>query len=110
LRSHPIQGEHERAGGDTDATRGRTARSTKSPVRRMAAVVILGALIVVTLWIAAFSFTTSLLIGSGVIMVIVAADTVSDLVSMILDALAAVIFIVLAAIAALFFAIFDVFG
>jgi len=84
--------------------------SRKSPVRRIATVLILGALIVVGLWLAAFSFITSLLIGSGVIVVIVAADTVSDVVSMILDALAAVILFILAAIAALFAAIFDVFG
>jgi len=89
-----------------------TARpaSTRSPVRRIATAVILGALVVVSLWICAFSFITSLLIGSGVIVVIVAADTVSEVASMILDALAAVILFVLAAIAALFAAIFDIFG
>ncbi|WP_157100646.1 hypothetical protein [Rhodoplanes sp. Z2-YC6860] len=82
----------------------------KSSVRRMAAVVIFGVLVVVGLWLAAFSFVTSLLIGSGVVVVIVAADTVSDVASMILDALGAVILFVLAAIAALFAAVFDIFG
>jgi len=73
-------------------------------------VVILGALAVVVLWVAAFSLITSLLIGSGVVVVIVAADTVSDVVSMIVDAIAAAIFLVLAGIAVLFATIFDIFG
>ena len=84
--------------------------STKSPARRIAAVVIVGVLTVAVLWIAAFSFITSLLIGSGVVVVIVAADAVSDVVSMILEAVASAIFLVLAGIAAVFAAIFSVFG
>ena len=81
-----------------------------SPARRIAVAVILSGLVFVVLWIMVFSMVTSLLIGAGCCVVIVAATSVSDLVEMLLDALATVIFGVLAVIAAIFGAIFSVFG
>jgi hypothetical protein len=80
-----------------------------SPARRIAVAVILSGLVFVVLWIMVFSMVTSLLIGAGCCVVIVAATSVSDLVEMLLDALATVIFGVLAVIAAIFGAIFSVF-
>jgi hypothetical protein len=76
----------------------------------MAAAVALSVLIFFALWFAAFTWLTSLLIGSGCCVVFVAASTVSDVIEMILDAIATVIFAVLAAIAAIFAAIFSLFG
>jgi hypothetical protein len=57
-----------------------------------------------------FSMVTSLLIGAGCCVVIVAASSVSDLFEMLLDAISTVIFGVLAVIAAIFGAIFGLFG
>ena len=87
----------------------RTAPNS-SPARRIAAAVILSGLVFVGLWIMVFSMVTSLLIGAGCCVVIVAAISVSDLVEMLLDAVATVIFGVLAVIAAIFGAIFSLFG
>ncbi|OCK61695.1 hypothetical protein [Bradyrhizobium sp. LMTR 3] len=84
--------------------------SNASPFRRIAAAVILGGLVFTVLWIVAFGMVTSMLIGAGCCVVIVAASSASDLVEMLLNALAAVIFGVLAVIAAIFGAIFSVFG
>ena len=84
--------------------------SNSSPVRRIAVAVILSGLVFVVLWIMMFNMVTSLLIGAGCCVVIVAASSLSDLFDMLLDALAAVIFGVLAFIAAIFGAIFSVFG
>ena len=82
----------------------------RSPVRRIAVAVILSGLVFAVLWIMVFSMVTSLLIGAGCCVVIVAASSVSDLFEMLLDAVAAVIFGVLAVIAAIFGAIFGLFG
>jgi hypothetical protein len=82
----------------------------RSPVRRIATIVTLSALVFVVLWLMAFSFLTSLLVASGCCVVVVAASSVWDIVEMVLDAIAAVIFGVLAAIGAIFGAIFGLFG
>jgi hypothetical protein len=79
---------------------------TRGPARRIAAALTVGVLLILVLWITAFSLVTSLLIGSGVVVVFVAASTVSDAVEMILNTVAAVISLVLGAIAAIFGTIF----
>jgi hypothetical protein len=84
--------------------------SNSSRARRIAVAAILSGLVFAVLWIMVFSMVTSLLIGAGCCVVIVAASSVSDLVEMVLDAVATVIFGVLAVIAAIFGAIFSVFG
>jgi hypothetical protein len=84
--------------------------SNNSPARRLAVAVILSGLVFAVLWIMVFSMVTSLLIGAGCCVVIVAASSLSDLVDMLLDALATVIFGVLAVIAAIFAAILGLFG
>ena len=84
--------------------------SNSSPARRIAVAVILSGLVFAVLWIMVFSMVTSLLIGAGCCVVIVAASSVSDLLEMLLDAVATVIFGVLAVIAAIFGAIFGLFG
>jgi hypothetical protein len=81
-----------------------------SPARRIAVAVILSGLVFAVLWIMVFNMITSLLIGAGCCVVIVAASSLSDLVDMLLDAVATVIFGVLAVIAAIFGAIFGLFG
>ena len=81
-----------------------------SPARRIAAAVILSGLVFAVLWIMVFSMITSLLIGAGCCVVIVSASSLSDLVDMLLDAIASVIFGVLAVIAAIFAGIFSLFG
>ena len=87
----------------------RTAPNS-SPVRRIAVAVVLSGLVFAVLWIMVFSMVTSLLIGAGCCVVIVAASSVSDVVEMLLDAVSAVILGVVAVIAAVFGAIFSVFG
>ena len=84
--------------------------SNSSPARRLAVAVILSGLVFVVLWIMMFNMVTSLLIGAGCCVVIVAASSVSDLFDMVLDAVATVIFGVLAVIAAIVGAIFGLFG
>lgn len=84
--------------------------STSSPVRRIAATVILSGVLFLLLWLMAFSLFTSLLIEAGLGVVVVTASTVSDIVEMVLDAIAAVVCGVLGAIAAVFGAIFGLFG
>lgn len=81
-----------------------------SPARRIATAIVLGALIFGMLWIMAFSLVTSLLIGSGCCVVVIAASAVSDLAETVLDAIASVVFGVLAAIAAVLAAILGLFG
>ena len=87
-----------------------TPTTTKRPGRRIAAAIVLSLLIFVGLWLAAFTWLTALLIGSGFFVVVVAAGTVFDVVAMILEAIAAVVFVVLGAIAAVVGAIFSLFG
>jgi hypothetical protein len=84
--------------------------SNSSPARRIATVVTLGALVFVVLWITMFSMVTSLLIGTGCCVLIVAASSASDVFEMVLDAISAVVFGVLAVIAAIFAAIIGLFG
>ena len=88
------------------------ARTTpnSSPVRRIAVAVVLSGLVFVGLWIMVFSMVTSLLIGAGCCVVIVAATSLSGLVEMLLDAVATAILGVVAVIAAILGAIFSVFG
>ena len=83
---------------------------TSSPAHRIAVAVILSGLVFAVLWVMAFSMITSLLIGAGCCVVIVAASSLSDLVDMLLDAIASVIFGVLAVIAAIFAGILGLFG
>ena len=71
---------------------------------------ILSGLVFAVLWVMAFSMITSLLIGAGCCVVIVAASSLSDLVDMLLDAIASAIFGVLAVIAAIFAGILGLFG
>ena len=84
--------------------------SNSSPARRIAVAVVLSGLVFVVLWIMVFNMVTSLLIGAGCCVVIVAASSLSDLFDALLDAVATVIFGVLAVIAAIFGAIFGLFG
>ena len=84
--------------------------SSSSPARRLAVAVMLSGLVFAVLWIMVFSMVTSLLIGAGCCVVIVAASSVSDLVDMLLDAAASVIFGVLSVIGAIFAGIAGLFG
>lgn len=79
-------------------------------VRRIAVAAILGGLVFLVLWLAAFNLVTSLLIGSGCCAVVIVGSTTSDLVETVLDAVAAVVFGILAAIAAVVAAVFSLFG
>jgi hypothetical protein len=87
-----------------------TKTSSNSLFRRFAASVILGGLIFLALWLAAFSMVASLLIGSGVTVVVIAGSAVSDLVETVLDVIAAVVFGVFAVIAAIVGAVFSLFN
>lgn len=78
--------------------------------RRIAISLMLGAVIFLALWFLAFSVMTSLIIGSGASVVIVAASASSDLVETVLDAIGAVVTAMLAAIAAVLGALFSAFG
>src|SRR5262245_37026999 len=84
--------------------------STRGPVRRMAAAVVLSGLLFLLLWLWAFSVFTSLLIASGCCVVVVAASAASDVVTTVLEVIAAIVFGVLGAIAAVFGAIFSLFS
>ena len=84
--------------------------SKSSPARRLAAAVMLSLLVFAVLWIMVFSMITSLLIGAGCSVVIVAASSLSDVIDMLLDAVASVVFGILAVIAAIFAAIFSLFN
>jgi choline-glycine betaine transporter len=84
--------------------------SKGSPARRIAVAVILSGLVFAALWIMVFGMVTSLLIGAGCCVGIVAASSASGLLEMLLDAVAAVIFGVLALIMGVFAAIFSIFG
>jgi hypothetical protein len=84
--------------------------SARGPARRIAAAVIVSGLVFLLLWFVAFSVFTSLLVASTFCVVVVAASAASDLVEMVVDAIAAIVFAVLGAIAAIFGAIFSLFG
>ncbi len=62
-----------------------------------------------TLWMLAFSLITSLLIGAACCVVIVAASSLSDVIDMLLDAVATVVFGIMAVIAAILGAIVSLF-
>jgi hypothetical protein len=83
--------------------------SKSSPAHRLDAAVMLSALVFAVLWIMMFSMITSLLIGAGCCVVIVAASSLLDVIDMLLDAVATVVFGVLAVIAAIVGAIFSLF-
>lgn len=69
----------------------------------------LSVLVFAVLWTMVFSMITSLLIGAGCCVVIVAASSLSDVIDMLLDAVATVVFGMLAIIAAIFAALFSLF-
>jgi hypothetical protein len=84
--------------------------SNRSPARRIAVAVALGTLLFMALWITMFGMVTSLLIGTGCCVLIVAASSLSDAVETLLDAVASAMLGIVAVIAAIFGAIFSVFG
>jgi hypothetical protein len=84
--------------------------SPRSLVRRMAAAVLMSGMVFLLLWLMAFNVLTSLLVAVDCCVVVVAASTASDLLAIVLDAIATVVFGVLGAIAAFFAAIFSLFG
>src|SRR5262245_30845503 len=86
------------------------SRSTRTRVRHIAVAVILGGVVFLVLWLMAFSLVTSLLIGSGCCVIIVAASTTSDLIETVVDVIATIVFGILAAIAAAVAAVFSLFG
>ena len=84
--------------------------SMSSTARRITVAVALGGLVFMALWITMFSMVVSILIGGGCCVLIVAASSASDVIEVLLDAVASVIFGIVAVIAAIFGAIFSVFG
>jgi hypothetical protein len=92
-----------------DQTTARPA-PTGSPGRRIAACVLVSAIVFLALWVMAFTLLASFLISTCVGVVLVAASSVSDLIEMVLDAIATVVFAIFAAIAAIFAALFSLFG
>ena len=84
--------------------------SHSSAARRITVAVALGGLVFMALWITMFSAVVSMLIGGGCCVLIVAASNASDVVEVLLDAVASVIFGIVAVIAAIFGTIFSVFG
>ncbi len=84
--------------------------SDNSPARRIAAAVILSGLVFMLLWMMVFGMITSALISTGCCVVVIAASSVSDIVEMLLDAVASAVFGILAVIAAIFGVIFSLFG
>ena len=83
--------------------------SNSSSARRIAVAVVLGCLIFTALWVTMFSMVVSMLIGATCCVVIVAASSLSDVIDMLLDAVATVVFGILAVIMAIFGAIFSLF-
>ena len=84
--------------------------SNRSSARRIAVAVFLGCLIFTALWITMFSMVVSMLIGTTCCVAIVAASNFSDVVEMLLDAVASVVFGIVAVVAAICGAIFSIFG
>jgi hypothetical protein len=76
--------------------------STSRVVRRIAVSAIMSVLVFLAMWLMAFSLVTSLLIASSFCAVTVLASSISDLIGIVLDTVAAVVFAVLAAIVAIF--------
>jgi hypothetical protein len=67
-------------------------------------------LIVLVLWVTLFSLVTSLIIGSGIGVIVIGASATSDLVETILDAIANIVLAALAAVAAIMAAVLALFG
>lgn len=88
----------------------RAVQPSNSPVRRIAIAAGLSVVIFALLWMTVFSAVTSALIGAGCCVVVVAASSASDVVDMLLDAIASAIAVVLAAVAAILAALFGLFG
>jgi len=86
------------------------SKSTNRFARRIVAALMLSGLVFVGLWMTAFSLVTSLLIGSGICIVVVAGSAALDPIAMVLDVIATIIFAVVAAIAAVVAAVFGLFG
>jgi hypothetical protein len=84
--------------------------STSGPGRRIAACLIVSALVFLTLWLMAFSLVTALLISSGVGVTLIATSAVLELVATVLDIIATVLFAILAAIAAVIAFVFSFFS
>jgi len=84
--------------------------SSHGLIRRIAVSVILGGLVFFVLWLAAFSMIASLLLGSGITVIVIAGSAVSEVVEMILDVIATVVFGVFAIIAAIVGAVLSLFG
>lgn len=78
--------------------------------RRLVVSVILSGLVVLVLWLTVFGIVTSLVVGSGFSVVVIAASATSDLIEAVLDSIASIVFAVLAAIAAALGALFSLFG
>jgi hypothetical protein len=78
--------------------------------RRIAVSMILGGFVVFGLWVMAFSFFTSVLIGTGSCLVVIAASETLDVVEMVVEAIATVVFGILAATVAVIAAVFSIFG
>jgi hypothetical protein len=76
--------------------------STSRVVRRIAVSAIMSVLVFLAMWLMAFSLVTSLLIASSFCAVTILASSISDLIGIVLDTVAAVVFAVLAAIVAIF--------
>ena len=84
--------------------------SNSSSARRIAVAVVLGCLIFTALWVTMFSMVVSMLIGTTCCVVIVAASSLSDVVELLLDAVASVVFGIAAVIGAIVGAIFSIFS
>ena len=84
--------------------------SNSSSARRIAVAVVLGCLIFTALWVTMFSMVVSMLIGTTCCVVIVAASSLSDVVELLLDAVASVVFGIAAVVGAIVGAIFSIFG
>lgn len=81
-----------------------------SPVRRLAAAVLVSALVFAVLWIMAFGMITSLVIGAGCCVIIVTASSALDVIGVLLDAVMTALFGIIAVIAAIFAALFSLFS
>jgi hypothetical protein len=109
-RRHPDHRQRGLPAMNSPEPAARPASNSSAAARRITVAVVLGGLIFLALWITMFSMVVSLMIGSGCCVLIVAASSASEVVEMLLDAVASVIFGVIAVIAAIFGAIFSVFG
>ena len=81
-----------------------------SAARRIAAAVTLGFLVFAALWVMVFDMVVSMLIGTACCAMIVAAGSASDVIDMLLDAVASALLGIAAIIAAILGAIFSLFG